>query len=77
MLKMMFEPVLLTKVVGIPGVKVHPEAATLNSSTEGLLSIHGRSDARHIIAREADRASGSKENPACRCAERKYTNQLH
>ena len=30
-------------------IKVHPEAVTLNSSTEGLLYYHGRSDARHAI----------------------------
>ena len=30
-------------------IKVHPEAVTWNSSTEGLLYLHGRSAARHTI----------------------------
>ena len=39
----------LTEVVGIEGVKVHPQAVTLNSRTEGQLYVHGRSDARHRV----------------------------
>ena len=39
----------LTGVVGMQGIKVHPEAVTLNSSTEGLLYYHGRTDACHAI----------------------------
>ena len=49
-------PRSLTKVVGVQGIEVRPEAVTFSNSTEGKLYIHGRSDARHCLKTTRGRA---------------------
>ena len=40
---------LFSKVVGLQGIKVRPEAVAFSAKSESKLFLHGRSDARHCL----------------------------